>query len=166
MKQKMIWCFLLLFVCLLLPQNAAAQEKHALVMSFVNTGYQLELSAGRDNHYSLELRNFGREALTNIQLDADTIEGWSIEFSPDVVPSLGPGNVRLVDVYFHPTSTTQRRVQHLRIIATSGDYQMIQGYELRIKSAPVVLWVVIGILVVVVAAFILIFVKIGRKQST
>jgi len=135
-----------------------------MVMSFLNTGYTIEVTAGRDNHFSLELRNIGQDTLTDIQLTTDMMLGWTITFSPARVPELGPGNVHLVDVNFRPPTSPPPQNQYFRIIATAGSYQTIQGYQLHIKSAPALLWVLIGISVVVVAVFAFIFLRNRSKD--
>jgi uncharacterized membrane protein len=165
MKRKFVlFGTLILGLCLLVPQQASAQDKSALVMSFLNTGYTVDVTAGRDNHYSLELRNIGQDTLNDIRLTSDLMSGWIITFSPARVSELGPGNVQFVDVNFHPPTSPQPGNQYFRIIATAGSYQTIQGYQLHIKSAPVLLWVLIGISVVVVAVFAFIFLRSRSKD--
>lgn len=146
------------------PPKAIAQEKAALSLVILNAGYNLEVKAGKDNHFSLEVRNVGITTMDNIRLSSDMVGGWDIEFNPVEIPSLSPGNVQIVDVNIKPSSNLSEKVHYIRIFATSGTFQTLQSYEIKIKTGPVWLWIVIAIAVVVIAAFLLIFLRMGKHK--
>jgi len=129
----------------------------------INSGYRLEVKAGQDNHFSLELRNVGITTMDNIRLSSDYISDWTIDLSPVEIASLSPGNIQIIDVNIRPTSKPSGKVHYIRFFATSGAFQTVQSFEVEVKTAPVWLWVVIGFAVLVIAVFVVIFLKVGRR---
>ncbi len=155
--------FIFMTFCLLIPQKAIAQEKNALSLMILNAGYHLEIKAGQDNHFSLEVRNVGTTTMDNIRLSSDMVGGWEIDFIPVEIPSLSPGSVQIIDINIKPSSNLTGKVHYIRIFAVSGAFQTMQSYEVEVQTAPVWRWIVIAIAIIVIALFVLIFLKIGRR---
>ena len=150
--------------CCFCPQRAAAQDKAALSIMILNTGYNLEVNAGKDNHFSLEVRNVGTTTMNNIRLSSDEIGDWEIEFTPEEIQSLSPGSVQVVDVNIKPSSNVSGKAHYIRIFATSGVFQTLQSYQVEIHTGPVWLWVVIAVAITVIVIFIAVFLRMGRHR--
>jgi len=159
----MLMAATLAFIVFLCPKSVDAQDKSALSLMILNTGYSLEVEAGNDNHFPLEVRNLGTTTFDNIRLSSDMVGGWIIEFTPVEIQSLSPGSVQIIDVNIRPSSNLSEKVHYIRLFATSGAFQTVQSYQLEVKTAPIWLWVVIVVAIVAATLFVFIYLRMGRR---
>ena len=143
----------------------AQEEKIDLTLRLVNGGYYNEVEAGKDNIFFLEIRNIGNRAITNIRFSSVKPEGWIIDFKPGNIDYLGPGNFQTVDVNIKPPyKTTEKRYRGVTLIAESNEIRKVLGIQTTVE-APKGYWLWIGgiILLVVIAGFIVVFMRFGRQ---
>jgi uncharacterized membrane protein len=162
-----VWSVLVILtvaVLCVLPQRTIAQNKTDLIMTIINSGYHIEVKAGQDNHFALEVRNIGTTTLNNILLSSDVVDGWTIDFVPTEIKYLSPGSVQIVDINMKPSSNPPGGIQYIRFFATAGVFQTVQSFEVEVKMVPLWFWAVIGIAVAVIAAFVFIFLRMGRRR--
>ncbi|MEK7354331.1 MAG: NEW3 domain-containing protein [Chloroflexota bacterium] len=121
-----------------------------------------EVRAGQDNALVLEVNNIGNKVVTDIKLSSDT-PGWVISFSPNRIDSLAPGNLQTVSVLIRPPATATKERSEVTITVEANEIQQKTSLSVTVKPAQVWLWVWIIAGVVVIAGFVLIYLRFGRQ---
>ncbi len=121
-----------------------------------------EIRAGQDNALLLEVNNIGNKAITDIKLSSDT-EGWVIDFNPSEIDALDPGSLQTVKVSIKPPSRATKEGQQITFIAESNEIRQATSFFGTVKPAQVWIWVWISAGVVVVAGFVLIYLRFSRQ---
>ena len=169
-KTRSQFCGLFLFTAvlvavLLLPQTALAQEKQFdLFMRLTPHRYPIEATAGKDNSFSLEINNTGTEAITDLQLSSDKPEGWVIDLNPSSVNRLAPGSIYTVDVNIKPPADAGKGEYEISFIAEASDIRKVEKAWISVKLAQQWVWVGVGGILVVIIAFVLIYLRFGRQK--
>jgi uncharacterized membrane protein len=169
MNIKRVIPFLLIVIMVLMtvvvPFPLLAQEaKYDLIMTYLPDNYRDEVKVGEDNLASLELRNNGTEAVTNIMLSADAPQGWVVEFEPPQIGYLRYRSVQTVDVNIKPPEGIPDDTYRLTLKAEGDQLQKVQYIWVTVKT-PDKLWYWVGaaIGVIVLGAFIFIYRRFGRS---
>jgi len=168
--EKASWLLLIMVVllaALLLPQTAFAQDRQIdLTLKLVSHRYRIDVTAGKDNNFFLEVNNIGNLAITGIKLSADEPEGWVVEFNPANIDRLAPGSLQTVDVNIRPPGNISGGERVINFIADANEIRKAERIWVTAKLASSWVWVgVIGVLIVV-AIFALIFVRYGRQRPS
>lgn len=169
MKIKAKACRLLLLTSvlmaiLLLPQPSIAQERQ-LELTLTLFPYRAEAKAGEDNTFFLEVRNAGSRAITDIRLSSEKPEeGWVIGFSPAEIASLAPESFYTVDVNIRPPSSAAKGGYSITVIAEANEIRKVESIWVTVKTASFWLWIGVGTVILVVAGFILVFMRFGRQK--
>ncbi|MDP2729601.1 MAG: NEW3 domain-containing protein [Dehalococcoidales bacterium] len=154
-----------LVVVLFLPQSVRAQERQLdLIMRLVSHYYRVDVTAGRDNNFFLELNNIGNRPITGIKLSSEQPEGWIIVFNPDIIDQLNAGSIQTVDVNIKPPGSAGRGEHEINFIAEADELRKVEKFWITVKS-PLWLWVGIGAVLLLVIVFILIYLRFGRQKS-
>jgi uncharacterized membrane protein len=158
------WLFLFVgLMTLLLPGSTlAAETKTDLTIRLIGDYYS-QVKAGEDNKFFLELRNSGNRTLTDIRLSSDKAEGWVIEFNPAQISSLNADSIQTIDINIRPPAKTSRGDYKFSVIAQANEIKKVETIWLRVESDSFWLWVGAIVGAVVVAGFIIIFIRFGRK---
>lgn len=125
--------------------------------------YNTKATAGRDNFYSISIQNMGSGTIENIKFSSSKPDGWTVEFKPDKMDSLGATNFQTVDVNIKPAPK-----------AIAGDYQItlaadatqtIESIDVRVtvQTPSVWGWVGVGIILVVIAGVAGVFMRFSRR---
>ena len=157
-----------LMTILWLPQPALAQkEEFGLTLSLRNSqyNYNIEAMAGQDNRFFLEVRNTGNRPITNIRLSSDEPEGWTIEIKPAEINSLSSGVIETVDVNIRPVGKATKEGYRVPFIAQANETRKVETFWVTVKPAQFWIWVWIVAGVVVVAGFVLVYLRFGRQKS-
>lgn len=141
----------------------AAQSKADLTLTLVPNLYVVDAQAGKETRLVLEVRNTGDTALAGISLTSDKADGLRVNLDPSQIASISPGEVRTVDVDIIPASTVTRGEYSVTLIASVGGLQRTQFVQVKVEPASYWVWVASGIAVVVIAVFILVFLRLGKK---
>lgn len=126
--------------------------------------YNTSATAGKDNYFSIEVQNQGTAAIENITFSASKPSGWTIEFSPDKVDSLDAVDYQTIDVNIKPPSKTIAGDYEITLRA-SGKQASAEGLDIRVtvETSLVGQWVGVGIIVLVIAGLIVIFMRFSRR---
>jgi uncharacterized membrane protein len=148
------------------PQAAMAQQgRQDLSLRLVSRSNYAEITAGESKVLLLEVKNVGTTTIDGVELSALQPEGWTVDFDPDRIASLGPEDSQVVEVTLHtpPKSTKERHEVILR--ADSDAVHRALSVWMTVEAREGMwLWVG-GILAVLVAAgFALIFWRFGRDS--
>ncbi|MFH0914310.1 MAG: NEW3 domain-containing protein [Chloroflexota bacterium] len=165
-NHKLCWLVLLIvgLVTVLLPGSALAQENRVdLALNLVSGRYPTEVKAGRDNSFYLEVRNTGNKTVTNIKLSSDNPEGWAVTIKPAQIDSLTSGSLQTVNINIKPDEKAAKEDYRIILIADASEIRKVEIIWLRVESASFWLWVGGIVAAVVVAGFVFIFLRFGRK---
>ena len=166
--KKVLWLFLMiagLLACLVSPTMLLAQEaKVDLSLRMLPEYYYKEVIPGEDNTLFMEVRNNGDKEITNIRFDSDKPEGWVVDFKPGSIDYLGAGSSQTIDVKVIPGRDTGRGEYNLTIIAEANETRAATSTMLRVENGSSFwLWVGLGVGALVIAGFIVIFLRFGRQ---
>jgi uncharacterized membrane protein len=165
--RKILWLPVLLvgLTALLWPCSVLAQvQKTDLNLNVVYDGFR-SLKAGEEKTIYMEVGNSGYGELTNIRLSADAPEGWTVEFSPAFIDSLAPGSVQTVNIKLKPADNADKGNYNIAVIGQANETRRVTSIYVRVESASLFwLWLGIGIAAVLIAGFVLIFMRFGREE--
>jgi len=162
-------CWLLLCVIglmLILPPGTvlAQEEKIDLTLRLIPGDYYKKVMPGEENILYLEIHNAGNKPITNIRLSSDEPEGWVVKFKPVSVDYLGASSLQTVDVSIKPASNAVKDEYQVNIIAEANETRRVISTFLRVETATSLwLWVGIAVAALVVAGFIIIYMRFGRQ---
>jgi len=168
MKSLLFWVWLLvMLVCLtgfLSPQMAAAQKDEGGLMLMFIPGANFErLQPGTVGASYLELRNTSDKTISEIRLSSDKPAGWEVAFKPDVVKQLNAGGVITVDMYIKPPESANRGDYRFTAIAEAEGIRRITSVYVNVQPAVTVwLWIGLALAVVLIAGFLLVFMRMNR----
>jgi uncharacterized membrane protein len=126
--------------------------------------YYHEVTPGKDNSFNLEIRNTGSKAITNIRLSSDKPEGWVIDLELEEIDYLGPGSLLTVDVNIKPAPKAAKGEYRVIFTAKANEILTEHGTWVTVKAASFWPWIGAGVVLVVVAGFIFIFMRFGRQK--
>jgi len=144
--------------------TAVITAKYELSLLPATELYNTNVTAGKDNFFSVELGNEGSAPIDDITFSSQKPEGWTIEFTPEEVSSLAAGKTKTIDINIKPDAK-----------AIAGDYSVsfqaaseqatAQRLEIRVTvETPTIWgWTGIGIIVVVIAGLAFIIMRFSRR---
>lgn len=144
--------------------KAVITAKYKLSLLPVTERYNTNVTAGKDNAFSVKLSNDGSAPIDNITLSSDKPEGWTIDFTPKEVSSLGVGKDQTIDVNIKPPARTIAGDYSISLRA-SGKEATAERLEIRVTAETPNIWgwVGVGIILVVVAGLVLIIMRFSRR---
>lgn len=128
-----------------------------------NSLLSIEAIPGQVSRFSFFVKNTGSAVNHRIAFDAFKPENWTVEFRPDKIDALQPGDMKQVEVTVKPA-----------VQALVGDYSVgisINGekadktLEMRVtvRSSSAWGWIGIGIILFVIAGLCALFIWLGRR---
>jgi uncharacterized membrane protein len=153
------------FLAVLLLQTAAAQEeKEDLSLRLVSRSNYAEITAGKTKVLLLEVKNTGNKAINDIELSALQPEGWIVDFEPGRIASLNPADSEVVKVTIETPPKAAKERHEILLRADSIAVHRAISVWMTIE-APEGTWLWVGgvLAAVVVAGFVLIFLRFGRE---
>ena len=163
---KKIIQVLICLACLaaILPGRALAQVQPELTLRLIPGNYDQKVTPGQDNILHLEIDNISDAAVTGIVLSSEAPNDWQVDITPDTIASLASGGFQTVDITVKPPSNTTRDNYQVNFIASySGGRQITTAYLRVDTAASIWTWIGIGVAVVVIAGFIIIYRRFGRE---
>jgi uncharacterized membrane protein len=137
--------------------------KTDLTLNIVYDGFR-SLKAGEEKTVFMEVGNAGDKTLTNIRLSAEAPEGWTITFNPEVIDSLAPGSLQTVDLSLKTADNTERGDYNIAVIGQANETRRVTSIYLRVESSSLFwVWIGIGIGALLIAGFVVIFMRFGRE---
>lgn len=123
----------------------------------------LDAKQGKPANMSVFIENSGSAVIKDIKFMSFKPENWKVEFSPERVDALKPGEFKQVEIYITPYEE-----------ALVGDYSVsarVEGekagqtieFRISVKASSAWAWVGIGIIVLVVLGLTGLFRKLGRR---
>jgi uncharacterized membrane protein len=123
----------------------------------------LEAVAGRLSRFSFVVKNSGSAVNNNISFDSFKPENWTVEFKPEKIEALQPGEVKQVEVTVKPSA--QALVGDYSLGVSINGEKTSKTLEMRVtvKSSAAWAWVSIGIILLVIAGLTVLFIAFGRR---
>jgi hypothetical protein len=152
------------FFLVLSPSPAAAQkEDTGLVLMFIPGANFDRLTPGTAGISYLEIRNTDDKPVSGIMLSSDHPPGWQVEFNPDLIQNLNAGGVTTVDVKITPPASADRGDYRFTAIAETDGMRRITSIYVNVQpSNGVWLWIGLALATLLIAGFILVFVRLGK----
>jgi uncharacterized membrane protein len=143
----------------------AQAEKADLTLNVVYDNYR-SLKAGEERTMFLEVGNSGDRELTDIRLTADSPQGWTIEFNPPVIDKLAAGSFQTVDITLKPADNEAKGDYNIAVIAQANETRRVTSIYVRVESSSLFwVWVGAGVAALLIAGFVVIFMRFGREDQ-
>lgn len=148
------------------PGRVTAQEdKFQLTLNVLSGYYYRDITSGEATTIYMEITNTGNQAITGIRLTSDNPKGWDISLKPDSIVYLGAGSSQTIDMSVTAPSGTERGEYTLTIIAEASQTRAATSTVLRVQNTySIWLWIGAGLAVLVICAFVIVFLRFGRDQ--
>ena len=118
---------------------------------------------GKEGSLSFYVQNNGSATLDNINFLSFKPENWKVAFTPERIDSLAPEELKQVEVSITPTD--QALVGDYSVGLTADAGKVSKAIELRItvRASTAWGWIGIGIIVLVMAGLVALFIRLGRR---
>jgi len=122
-----------------------------------------DVTAGKDNHISVAARNGGSVPLENLRFSANVPQGWSVDFTPDIVESVAPGTVQRSEMVIMPPGNTIAGDYEIKVMAITAETLAEMTLRLTVTTPTIWGWIGVLIVVAVIVALAVIFILLGRR---
>jgi len=123
-----------------------------------------KVTAGKDNHLALQIKNTGSASIENIIFASDKSEGWVMVFKPDKIDKLDAGQTKDIDLVIKPETKTIAG-DYMTTLRATGSENSNANIDVRVTVLTPTIWgwVGIAIIIIVVVGVAVIFVRLGRR---
>lgn len=123
----------------------------------------LSTEKGKTGNVSIYVKNTGSAPATDIEFLSVKPENWKVEFTPEKIPSIEPGDLKQVEVKITPAA--EALVGDYSVGLTAKGEKSSDDLELRttVKASAAWGWIGIGIIVLVILGLFSLFVSFGRR---
>jgi uncharacterized membrane protein len=144
--------------------TAVITARYVLLMMPTTERYNTEAKSGKDNYFSIELGNLGTAPVENIKFSPTKPEGWTIDFNPEEIERLDALSDQTIDVNIKPPLDTIAGDYEIKLRAT-GTQATTEELKIRVtvESPTIWGWVGVGIIALVIAGLIAIFMRFSRR---
>ncbi|PKN23799.1 MAG: hypothetical protein CVU64_23590, partial [Deltaproteobacteria bacterium HGW-Deltaproteobacteria-21] len=118
---------------------------------------------GKEANISFYVKNTGSAPQNNVRFVSFKPENWKVEFKPEKLDALPPGDLQQVELTVTPSD--QALVGDYSVAVSAEGEKANKNMELRVtvKASTAWGWVGIGIIVVVLAGLVGLFMSFGRR---
>jgi len=144
--------------------TAQVKAKYSMALSAETGRLSTNATAGKENHYSVNLTNSGSAAIDNINLSSTKPDGWTVNFKPEKVESLGAGQIQQVDIVITPPDgKTIAGDYMINLKADNGT--LSSAIDVRVTAETPSIWGYVGIIIVVlvIIGLVVLFTRLGRR---
>ncbi|MFQ5851073.1 MAG: NEW3 domain-containing protein [Candidatus Binatia bacterium] len=151
------------------PFEAAANLKIKLTGTYdlkvgTSTGIlNTSVTAGKKAQVVFLVGNAGTAALRNLSFLSKKPEKWNIDFNPDKIDSLNPGEVREVKMEIMTPGRTIAGDYLLTVTSNSPDVNKAIDFRVTVLTPTLWGWIGFGIVAAVVLGLGAVFVRLGRR---
>lgn len=118
---------------------------------------------GKEGNLSVYVKNSGSAALNNVDFMSVKPENWKVEFSPEKIEALPPGELQQVEVSITPAEQALVGDYSVGIRADAGKLSKNMELRVTVLASTAWGWIGIGIIVLVMAGLVVLFVRLGRR---
>ena len=145
--------------------TAVVTAKYSLSLAPADERYNTTAKAGKNNFFSIEVRNEGSAPIDNITFSSTKPEGWSIEFSLDKVDSLKADKFQTIDVNIKPGAKTIAGDYMVTLQASGKEASADKPLDIRVTvETPTIWgWTGVSIILIVVAGLAFVIMRFSRR---
>jgi uncharacterized membrane protein len=104
-------------------------------MAVCSEKYKCEITKGDNVKIPIQISNNGNgEALTNVQTEVTTPEGWSVQVSPEEIASIEPGDKQTVIITVVPPANIAASEYKITLNVVSGEEEENDDIRIIIKE--------------------------------
>ena len=118
---------------------------------------------GEEGNLSVYVKNSGSATLSSLQFLSFKPENWKVEFTPEKVDALPPGELKQVEVSIMPAEEALVGDYSVGISADAGKVSKALELRVTVMASTAWGWIGIGIIVLVVAGLVVLFIRLGRR---
>lgn len=127
-----------------------------------------EATAGQDNNFTVTVANSGSADLDKVEVSCqakDRPNGWTVTCKPDNIDSLKAGDTKEIQVTVRPSEKTIAGDYMITVQAEPESKNAFTNLQIRttVLTPTIWGWVGVGIVLLVVIALAVIFVRFGRR---
>jgi len=136
---------------------------HKLEVGTLDELLSLAALQGRAANMSLYVKNSGSAPQNNVRFLSFKPENWKLEFKPERIEMMPPGDLKQVEVTITPAE--QALVGDYSVTLAVEGEKTTKDVELRVtvRASTAWGWIGIGIIVLVIAGLVSMFVRLGRR---
>ena len=123
----------------------------------------LDARQGQPANLSFYVKNTGSAVNNNIKFLSFKPENWKVEFNPEKIPSLKPGELKQVEVTITPYSEALVGDYAVNIRVEGEKANKTLEFRVSVKASSAWGWIGIGIIVLVIGGLTFLFRKLGRR---
>jgi uncharacterized membrane protein len=143
--------------------TAIVTAKYTMYLTPTEERYNTSATAGKDNYFSVEVRNEGSAAIDNITFSSSKPTGWTIEFTPDKIDSLNADDSQTIEVNIKPPTKTIAGDYEITLKADATHTTDSTNIRVTVETPTIWGWVGVGIIVLVIAGLAFIFMRFSRR---
>jgi uncharacterized membrane protein len=145
--------------------KATVKNRFQLILTTDTGNLNTKATAGKDNHFAFKLMNTGTGNVDNINFTSDVPDGWVVTFNPSNLSSTGPNQTQQVDAVIKPPEGKTIAGDYMVKINASNGKVSADSMDIRVTVVTPSIWGWVGIIIVVIviAALGVLFMKLGRR---
>ncbi|MFH1651777.1 MAG: NEW3 domain-containing protein [Chloroflexota bacterium] len=143
---------------------AKIEAKYILTVIPTAERYNTRALPNQDNFFSIDVHNLGTAPVENIKFTTTKPDGWTMDFNPDTIETLDAFDSQTLELNIKPPTDTVAGDYNITLRA-SGTQVTANEVALRVTvETPTIWgWVGVGVIVVVVAGLIFVFMRFSRR---
>ncbi|MEJ2726670.1 MAG: NEW3 domain-containing protein [Deltaproteobacteria bacterium] len=154
--------------------NSEKAQAEADLMVLLTGTYKLDVGTatgmlsltalqGKQANLSFYVKNSGSATQNNVRFVSIKPENWDVAFTPEAIPTLDPGDLKQVEVTVTPAE--QALVGDYAVSLSVQGERTTKDMDLRVtvKSSTAWGWIGIGVIILVIAGLVFLFVRSGRQ---
>lgn len=123
----------------------------------------LEARQGKPANVSIYVKNTGTAKNSDISFTSFKPENWEVEFKPEKIETLEPGEYKQVEMIITPYEEALVGDYSVNINAKGEDSSDSAEFRVTVKASTTWGWIGIGIIVVVIGGLTMLFRRLGRR---
>jgi len=123
----------------------------------------LDALKGEKANLSIYVKNSGSAQLNNLQFLSFKPENWEVEFTPEKIDTLAPGDLKQVEVSITPADQALVGDYSVGLNAQTGKISKTIELRVTVNASTAWGWIGIGIIVFVMAGLVFLFIRLGRR---
>jgi uncharacterized membrane protein len=136
---------------------------YKLVLGTPDGLLSLDAGQGQPANLSVYVRNEGSAAIGDIAFMSFKPENWKVEFKPEKLPTLQPGELQQVEVIITPFGDALVGDYLVTLKVDGGQTSDTAELRVTVKASAAWSWIGIAVIVAVIFGLTYLFRKLGRR---
>jgi uncharacterized membrane protein len=138
--------------------------KSSVGMDMVTSKLQYDAKPGESLDIDVYVRNTGTgTALTNVYLETDAPDGWTVQVTPNRTNSITAGNTGTFHVKVTPPGNIVASDYEVTVTAKSDQAEKEKSFRITVTVDSIIPYIGGGIILVVIVGLFLVYRKYGRR---